>query len=301
MNKNTKLVYDVLKPRASALGFNKEELESVAESIADNLSFEEDASEETINVAVSKAVDAALPILAVSQRNANRIITKSKEDADKAQKEKAEREAQRKAEEEARAKAEKEAKEKADAEAKAEEERKAKYEQAMKKVTGEEEPKEEPKPEEKKSDGSADYLKLLREENEKLSAQLKSQFNEMKKLTEQSKKRDEEFKLFKDEFNNLKATRVKETREKRLDDLLKDTGIFGERIKKNYTRMTFDKDEDFDTFLADVRGDIEAFNQERANKGLEKMGISAAGGDTPPDTPEVMSDADIDALAEKFV
>lgn len=290
-----KLVLDTLKPRAAALGFNKEELESVADSISNNLVVSEESSEEQTTAAVSKAVDAVLPILQVSQRNASRIITKNREDMEKAEKERKEAEAKKKADDEAKAKAEKEAKEKAEAEKKAEEERNAKYEEALKKAKGEEEVKE---PETNNGGSPDDYLKLLREENEKLVERQNALLKDFKKLSDESKKREDAFKAFQDEFNTMKASRVRETREKRLADILKDTGTYGARIQKNYSRMTFDSDEDFDTFCNEISEDIKAFNQERANIGLEKMGISASGGDTTRETKqEVMTDKEIDDLA----
>lgn len=294
MNRITKLVLDILKPKASSLGFNKEELESVSETFANNLNLDESISDEEAKEAVTKAVDAYLPLLQISQKNANRIITKSKEDAEREAKEKEERLAKEKAEREAKEKAEKEAKEKADKEAKEKAEREEKERKLNETFN---KPKEEPKNDDK-SNALFENVNVLLDENKKLADQLKLQSELITKITDESKKRESEFKKFRDEFNTIRSNQVKESRAKRLDDLLKDTGVFGERIKKNYSRMTFDKDEDFDTFLTDIKGDIEAFNQERANQGLDKMGISAVGGDASKDVkPETMTDAEIDALA----
>lgn len=68
------LILKQLKTKAKAFGFSKKELESVAAGIADNLTLEEDASEEDVNAAIDKAVDAVLPFLKVSQSAANRAI-----------------------------------------------------------------------------------------------------------------------------------------------------------------------------------------------------------------------------------
>ena len=282
MNRITKLVLDVLKPKAVSLGFNKEELESVAETLGNNLKFDESISDEEAKEAVTKAVDAYFPLLQISQKNANRIITKSKVDADREAKEKEERLTKEKAERDARTKADNEAKEKAERE-----EKERKLKESFNGFEGE------------KGQALYESVKTLLGENKKLTDQIKMQSDLISQITDESKKRESEFKKFRDEFNTIRTNQIKESRAKRLDDVLKDTGVFGERIKKNYSRMSFDKDEDFDAFLTDVKSDIDAFNQERANIGLEKMGISAVGGDARNERkPEVMSDAEIDELAK---
>ena len=302
MDRITKLVSDLLKTKASSLGFNKEELESAATTLAGNLAIDESVSDEEAKEAVTKTVDAYLPLLQISQKNANRIITKSREDAERDAREKEERLAKEKAERDAKEKAEKEAKEKAEKEAKEKaerEERERKLRETFKEEPKVETPKDNPlPPTDEKSKALFDNVQSLLGENRKLAEQLKLQSDLITKITDESKKRESEFKKFRDEFNAIRSTQVKESRAKRLDDVLKDTGVFGERIRKNYARMNFDKDEDFDMFLTEIKGDIDALNQERANQGLDKMGISAVGGDTKRDEKaEVMSDAEVDALA----
>ena len=288
MNKKTKLVLELLKTKASSLGFNKEELEGAAAAIAGNLGVDDDATDEALNAAAEKAVAAYFPILELSQKNANRIITKNKEE-----REKAEAEAKKKAEEEAARKAaeEAEAKKKAEEEAaakKVEEERKAAEEAARKAA---------------EEAGfqkllESDWAKGLKAENENLSKLLKEQTAALKRQQEENKKQFEQFAVFRDEFNAMKADRVKATRQSRLEELVKDAGVFGERIKKNYGLMTFATDEDFEKFLGGVEEDIKAFNQERADKGLDSLGVPGTGGAREKEKQEVMSEAEVDALAE---
>jgi len=280
MNKKTKLVLELLKTKASSLGFNREELEGAAKTIADNLGVDDDATDEVMNAAAEKAVAVYMPILELSQKNANRIITKNKEE-----REKAEAEAKRKAEEEAAKKAaeEAEAKRKAEEEAaakKAEEAaRKAAEEAGFQRLL------------------DSDWAKGLKAENENLAKQLKEQTNAYKKQQEEFKKQLEEFNAFRNEFNTMKADRLKATRENRLEELLKDAGVYGERIKKNYARMSFDSDEDFEEFLGGIQEDIKAFNQERADKGLDTFSVPGTGGANQETKKEPMSDAEIEALA----
>lgn len=68
------LILKQLKTKAKAFGFSKKELESVADTISDNLDLKEDASEEDVNAAIESSVDAVLPFLKVSQSAANRAI-----------------------------------------------------------------------------------------------------------------------------------------------------------------------------------------------------------------------------------
>lgn len=287
MNKKHKLVLDMLKTKASALDFNKEELEGAASVIASNLGVDDDATDEVLNAEVEKAVAVYIPILELSQKNANRIITKNKEE-----REKADAEAKRKAEEAERLKKaeEAEAKRKAEEEAKAlkaEEERKKAEEEARKMA---------------EEAGfqrllESDWAKGLKSENENLSKQLKEQTAVIKKQQEEARKQMEEFNLFRSEFNAMKAERLKASREKRLNDMLEGTGVFGERIKKTYALMSFENDAQFDEFLDGINEDKKAFSQERADKGLEKMGIPLSGNPKEEEVGEPMTDAEIDALA----
>lgn len=294
MNKRTKLVLDLLKPEVTSLGFSKEELEGVAENIANNLTVEAEAEDDVVTEAAKKAIAVYKPILELSQKNANRIITKNNEEKAKqeaAAKKKAEEEAAKKAAEKAEAEkkaaeeAEKKAKEEADKKAKEEAERIAK-EAGFEKLL------------------ESEWAKSLKAENEKLAKQLKERDARDKEREKREKEREEqekqkyaEFEAFRQEFNALKADRVKADREKKLAAVLDGSGVFGERIKKNYAKMAFDSDEEFNEFIGGVEEDIKAFNQERADKGLETLGTPKAGDKEKTGKVEPMSDAEVDALA----
>jgi len=68
------LVLKALKPKVSALGFNKKELEGVVAMIANNLSYADDASEEDIQSAINDKIDEVMPLLKIGQSQANRIV-----------------------------------------------------------------------------------------------------------------------------------------------------------------------------------------------------------------------------------
>ena len=288
MNKKTKFVLELLKPKAKSLGFTKEELEGVAAKIADNLGLDDDASDEQLNAAATKEVDAAIFHLELAQSHANRLIQKKEEErkaAEEAAKKAAEEEAAKKAAEEeaARKKAEEEeAAKKAEEERKAAEEaaRKAAEEAGFQKLL------------------ESDWAKGLKAENEKLSQQLKEQTEAFEKQKEEAKKQLDEFTAFRNEFNAMKAEQVKASREKQLNELVKDCGVYGERIKKNYGKMTFNTDDEFTEFLDGVKDDIKALNQERADKGLDNLGAPGVGETKKEDgKADPMSDAEVDALA----
>lgn len=69
-------VLKLLKTKVASLGFNEEELMDVTENIAGTLS--EDASEEEI----ASKVESVVPFLKLSQKSANRAISKAKKEFD---------------------------------------------------------------------------------------------------------------------------------------------------------------------------------------------------------------------------
>lgn len=75
-------VFNALKPKTTAFGFNRKELLSVAAEIANNLQLKDDASEEDIASAIDDAIDLAIPYLKLSQSMATRVINDSKKPKD---------------------------------------------------------------------------------------------------------------------------------------------------------------------------------------------------------------------------
>lgn len=103
----------------------------------------------------------------------------------------------------------------------------------------------------------------------------------------------------KDEIALLKSGKVADSRRAKVEKLLKDTGKFGERMLKAYSRMTFKDDDEFDDYLDELKEDIEAVNQERADKGLEKLGVPPATNiKKKPGEKELMSDDEVKELAK---
>ena len=82
MKKRQQKVMSMLKPKVKAFGFNKKELEGVAAKIADNLTSDDDASDEDVNAEIEEKIEAVLPILELGRSYANRVINDSKKNED---------------------------------------------------------------------------------------------------------------------------------------------------------------------------------------------------------------------------
>ena len=112
----------------------------------------------------------------------------------------------------------------------------------------------------------------------------------------------ESIKTLNGKIEELQKGKTTDSRRARLEELVKDTGKFGERAIKAFSRMSFKTDEDFEDYLDEVEEDLEAENQERINKGLEKLGkpVAAKPGRTgnKGDDEDVMSDDEIKELAK---
>lgn len=74
------------------------------------------------------------------------------------------------------------------------------------------------------------------------------------------------------EVKGIKTKGANAQRRAVLDDLLKDTGTFGKRALKDYENRTFATDDDFNSFVSDLKEDLAQLNQERENDGLKKFG-----------------------------
>jgi len=105
------------------------------------------------------------------------------------------------------------------------------------------------------------------------------------------------------EITELKSGKTIEGRKNKLEKLLKGTGKFGERTLKAFNRMSFEDDDEFEDFYDEVEADLEAENQERANRGLERLGApdataGAANNRSPKNDNEMMSDDEVKELAK---
>lgn len=103
------------------------------------------------------------------------------------------------------------------------------------------------------------------------------------------------------ELTGLKSERETDGRRSKLKALLKDTGTFGKSTLKNFDKIKFENEADFEEFYDGVVEDLATLNQERANAGLAKLGATAATSgnkkEKEGDKPEVISEKEIEELA----
>lgn len=102
------------------------------------------------------------------------------------------------------------------------------------------------------------------------------------------------------ELVNIKGERVAENRRGVLKRLLEGTGTFGARVLKSFDLMTFKDDDAFESFKADVESDLAEYNQERANAGLEKLGLNKTPDEKKEEKTEPLSEAEVENLAKNF-
>ena len=102
------------------------------------------------------------------------------------------------------------------------------------------------------------------------------------------------------EVNTLKTGNTTNSRRAKVEKLLTDTGKFGERQLRAFSRMSFKDEEEFEEYLEDLKEDIEAENQERADRGLGKLGNIPAPDKNQNNNneEELMSDEDVKKLAQ---
>lgn len=104
----------------------------------------------------------------------------------------------------------------------------------------------------------------------------------------------------KDDVTALKSGNTTSSRTAKVRELLKDTGKFGERRLKSFSRMKFENEEEFEDYLDELKEDIEEENKERLEKGLEKLGRIPTPDTKPQQKKEdkLMSDDEVKELAQ---
>lgn len=134
-------------------------------------------------------------------------------------------------------------------------------------------PPADPQPKPKDGDGDSETLKLLKTLSEK--------FENVQK-----------------ELSDIKQGKTTETRRSKVQAKVKDLGEYGKQLLKNFDRMSFKDDEDFDDYVTEMEEGIKAYNKERTDKGLAALGASAAGHHQETDHKKELTDAEIDKLVD---
>lgn len=144
------------------------------------------------------------------------------------------------------------------------------------------------------------------DDDEQEEATSPKQSKSKKSPKNKEKKSDDEpewFKAYRESMERkleaLSGERIADKRKSKLEKILKDTGKFGERMLKNYSRMNFKDDDEFEEFLSEVEEDLKSENQDRLSKGLDNLGAPATGGSRKKDNkPEVLSEDEIKVIAK---
>ena len=100
------------------------------------------------------------------------------------------------------------------------------------------------------------------------------------------------------EINTLKGEKTTNARKAKLEALLKDTGTFGKRTLRSFDKMNFESEEEFEDFLDEVTEDLKAYNQERADQGLQTMGNRPSAGGKENKKIEPFTDEELEAMAD---
>lgn len=228
MKKKTKLVFNVLKLKSKALGFNKDELEGIAADVANNFELDEEASDEDVNAEIEKQIDAVLPFLKIAEKSAQRTIQNFKDSQDLDDDE----------------------------------------------VDDDD-------------DDLAGNKKPIRKQKKEKEEQVPGWAQAL--ITQN--------KALQTEILGLKSERENDGRRSKLKALLKDKGTFGKTVLKNFDKMKFENESEFDDFYDGVVEDLAAIDQERANEGLGKLGAPAAQRKPKNEEVEVIKGDEIDELA----
>ena len=108
----------------------------------------------------------------------------------------------------------------------------------------------------------------------------------------------EQNKALQTEILSMKSDNVTNGRRSKLKALLSGKGTFGKTVLKNFDRMKFNDESEFDDFYDGVIEDLAAIDQERANEGLGKLGAPSGPEHKEEPKPEVLKADEIDALAD---
>lgn len=74
------------------------------------------------------------------------------------------------------------------------------------------------------------------------------------------------------ELGGLKNEKLTSSRKQRLENALKDTGVMGQQTLRNFAKMKFETDEEFDDYLAEVETSVTDFRKEQGDASLKTLG-----------------------------
>ena len=164
----------------------------------------------------------------------------------------------------------------------------------------------------KSIDAVLPYLKLSQSQAQRVISDFKKKMDVDKQADEKGNEKEKEkveksntdnsalkelsesVKLLQQQLQRYESEKQQATRKTKLETLLKDAGTYGKAAIRNFERMKFDKEEDFDNFFAEIEDDLKNIKQEKANEELDE--------NVPPqqaiNAKNVMSDKEIEDLAK---
>jgi hypothetical protein len=108
----------------------------------------------------------------------------------------------------------------------------------------------------------------------------------------------EALKAMREELTAIKGEKVTTSRKQKVEEALKDTGRYGDNLLKQFARMTFQNDDDFETYLDELKTDAAEYKKERSENGLSKGTPRIGGKNQQDDKP--MTDGELDEIANMF-
>ena len=97
-------------------------------------------------------------------------------------------------------------------------------------------------------------------------------------------------------FAALELEKTTSDRKAKLEALLKDTGKHGEAVLKNFNRMKFENDKDFDDYLSETEEYIEVIRQGQGDENLSTVTKPVGGGDGKGKKEKLLTDAEMDEI-----
>jgi hypothetical protein len=98
------------------------------------------------------------------------------------------------------------------------------------------------------------------------------------------------------EIAALKGDKITLGRKARLETMLKDTGKFGERTLKNFGKMKFESDAEFEEFLTDVETDLEDYRQEQGDETIATVTKPVGGRDGKTKKEKPLTDKEVEDI-----
>lgn len=110
----------------------------------------------------------------------------------------------------------------------------------------------------------------------------------------------EEFVTLRGEMATMREEKTKNTRLESLKKVVDNTGAYGKSVIRSFSRTTFKDDDDFETYLEEIKAEVEEINNERISNGLDALTPPGTNGAKRKREEEPMSDEEIDMLGDSM-